>query len=752
MKKISLIALAAITFLPSTTKAIERIDTVTTKNEFTAAMNAANAAQAGDVYKIVCKWDASNVLNIGNVKPTMAAGKLIITSDETEYDKMPQMLIGFDWAGDLNDDGNFAMVFENVGLQYRSGATAASGQIVYFNKRNAQMDSIIFRNCDISNYPRTLYRAVPKDKTEEEPNNIRNIGKIEMSKCRVHDNNLSSGNNWACIYPGQGVQEVVIKDNIFYNMPYCQAIFQMGYASEGTGTTPTFTFENNTILQAKINGNRFQVINIGKYFGIGSTFNINNNIFLAPQAGAYVDMMKNGTDDEGSPISIDYDGDGNILNAVNALVYASNNIVDPAGFKPIEDNAPSEESDDMWFDLQVNNSYLPADAGITSWEAGVTFQDAEKSLYYMQKSNPAYTMGVNGTYLGSANTYVDAFPVTASVNITINGPKYITYTISPEKAQYYLNDEVTVTLNSHNNAYRQFNTFKGWSDGSQELTRTFTLTEDINLTATFENDQTVVSAFDFSTITSNNNKLASYDADIYFDMNPDYRAVVKAIVCDTATTKEAPFPYIDGVFQGRPAKFGEDAPELQMPIISRRTSSIAKAAQRDYAQFEFTTKDIKDVKLSAYVGTDNNAAKIQALEYSTDGATWTRLAAVEIENGTWSELAGTLPAALENQDKVYVRIIGDMSDGYIITPDPSGGLVDEGGVEIPGAYDAADSFEYIGNVLITANTSAISNGISTVTDSKAFDANAPFYNIMGMKVAKGTKGLLIQNGKKIIVK
>lgn len=743
-----MIALATMTLLPGTMMATERIDTVRTKSEFTAAITAANSAKAGDVYKLVCKWDASEVLSLSTVKPEMTAGTLIITSEETEYDKMPQMMVGFDWAADLLDNGNFALIFENVGLQYRTGKEATSGQIVYFNKRDAQMDSIVFRNCDISNYPRTLYRAVPKSSAAED---IKTIGKIEMTNCRVHDCNISSGNNWACIYPGQAVQEVIIKDNFFYNMPYCQAIFQMGYASEGTGTVPEFTFENNTILQAKSTteggtiSNRFQVINVGAYFGLGATYNINNNIFLAPQAGTYIDYLKNDT--------TDFTGDGVILNANNALVYASNNVVDPLGFKSIEENNPGDASENFWYDYEIQNSYTPEEAGITSWESGVAFQDAEKSLYYMQKSSPAYTMGKDGTYLGSANMYVETFPTKADINISIVGPSYITYTISPEKTQYYVDDEVTITLNDHNSIYRTFNTFKGWSDGSNDLTRTITLTEDFNQTATFENDNTVLSAFDFSTITANNNQLASYDADIYLNMEPAFQATVKAIVCDTATAKVAPFPYVDGVFQGRPAKFGEDTEELQMPIISRRTAAIAKEAQRDYAQIEFTTKNISDVKISAYVGTDNNAAKTQALEYSADGTNWTRLASVDIENGIWEELKGTLPAELNNQEKVYVRIIGDLTNGHIITPDPSGGLVDDSGNENEAAYLAADAFEYIGNILITADTSGAQTGIVNVNnDSKTFDANAPIYNMMGMKVAKGTKGLLIQNGKKFIVK
>lgn len=745
MKKLSLIALAAMTMLPGAMNAIERTDTVTNKKEFTDAINAANAAQAGDVFKIVCKWDASNVLNIGNVKPTMSAGKLIITSDETEYDKMPQMLIGFDWAGDLKDDGNFALVFENVGLQYRSGKEATSGQIVYFNKRHAQMDSLIVRNCDISNYPRTFYRAVPKD------NVIKSIGKIEMSNCRVHDCNISSGNNWACIYPGQAVNEVIIRNNMFYDMPYCQAIFQMGYASEGTGTTPTLYFENNTVLQGKAAGNRFQVINTGKYFGIASTFNINNNIFLAPQEGTYADILKNGVTTVDEVEVTGYTGDANILNASGALVYASNNVIDPVSYKTFEASAPEDGSEDMWLDTKFENGFTPEEAGFTSWAEGVVFQDAASSFYYMLKSSKPYTMGVNGTYLGSANTYVDKFPVKADVNIAINGPKYVTYTITPEKAVYYADDEITITLKDHNSFYRTFNTFKGWSDGNNELTRTVKLTGDLDLTATFENDNKVVAAFDFSKVTGGS--FGSYDSDIYFDMNDTYKAVVKAVVCDTATTKTAPFPMIPGNFQGRAAKFGEDAVALQMPIISRRTSKFAKNDARDYAVVEFSTKDVKTVEFSCFVGTDNNAAKVQALDYSLDGESWTRFSEVEIENGKWAELKGQLPAELENKEKVYVRITGDLKNGYIITPDPSGGLVDENGTPIEGAYENADAFEYIGNILISGDTSNVESGIINVnSDNKTFNENAPVYNMMGMKVAKGTKGLLIQNGKKIIVR
>lgn len=748
MKKLSMIALAAMTLLPSSMMAVERIDTVRTKKEFTAAMDAANAANAGDVFKIVCAWDPTEVLNVGNLKPTMSAGKLWITSDAKSLDQVPQMLIAFDWAGDLKDDGNFALVIENVGLQYRNGKEDRSGQIIYFNKRDCQMDSLVIRNCDISNYPRTLYRAVPKsDDGTNTDTRIKSLGKLVLEGCRVHDCNVRKDNNWACIYPGQAVSEVNIRNNMFYDMPYCQAIFMMGYATGGTGVEATLNFENNTILQAKsitndstIN-NRFRVIETGAYFSLGSTYNINNNIFLAPQAGTYIDMLKNDT----TAIK----DDAVILNANSAIVYASNNVIDPTAFAPLATNTPSEESGNAWYLCDEANTFTPEEAGITSWDAGVTFQDAEKSIYNMLKSSPAYTKGTNGTWLGAEMMYIDEFPVKAALNINIAGPAYITYSVAPEKAQYYVGDEVTVTLNSHNNFYRQFNTFKGWSDGNNEEVRNFKLEGDLNLTATYEGDNTIVSAFDFSSITGKN--MESYDADIYFNMDEAYKATVKAFVNDTASTKVAPFSYIAGSFQTRAGKFGEDDEEVQMPIISRRTAAIAKESQRDYAQIELCTKDLSNIVVSAFVGTDNNAAKIQALDYSLNGETWTRVAQVEIKNHQWAELAGTLPADAQGKDKVYVRIIGDLSDGHVVTDDEGVGVI-VGGVEDTEAYLALDAFEYIGNILITADTT---NGIEDVTTSKSnkqFNENAPIYNMMGVRVAKGTKGILIQNGKKFIVK
>ena len=62
-------------------------------------------------------------------------------------------------------------------------------------------------------------------------------------------------------------------------------------------------------------------------------------------------------------------------------------------------------------------------------------------------------MNIGATYIGPSIAYVDEFPTPAAINITVEGPSYITYSVSPEKDVYYLDDEVTITLNPGTNNY-----------------------------------------------------------------------------------------------------------------------------------------------------------------------------------------------------------------------------------------------------------------------------------------------------------
>lgn len=729
MKKITLAAMTAMMLAPSTSFAEGWTKEVTSAAELSAAFKSIGSGVSGEIYEIICNWEPGKTESVNDLKPSMTAGTLYIHSNETDFSKMPSLQIAMTWQEDMKErkemGKNMSVIIENLNIKGYKSYLIDHRKVLYG-------DTIRLKRCDIDGTVRSVLRL----DGNSNPENLL-VDVIEVKECVIHNTAQASGDNWSIFRAFMPVNILTFENNLFYDAPYTKSILETRTPAD---VASTVNFNNNMVLlgeNKEISTAGFTVLMTGATLSAGTTFNLNNNLFIGPKKG--YNTLHN--------YSSTY-VNTKITNASDVIIFANNNVIDTESYQTFEQLQETLAENNVV--IIPNNNYALTDYADFSWEAGKTFQEAEKNMYYILNSNPWKTAGYDYEneggeyYVGPSVVYVDEFPTPASITVNINGPSYITYTVSPDKDQYYLNDEVTITLKNHNSLYRTFNTFKGWSDsGSTDLTRTVILDGDVNLTASFENDNSVVCAFDFSNITGNTT-IASYDADIYFDMNDTYKATVKAIVCDTATSKVAPVPYIEGNFQGRANKFGEDDVELQMPIISRRTAKDVKEIQRDYALIEFSTKGLSDVKVSAYVGTDNNAATTQKIDWSLDNTTWNPLTSTDLtDTYVWQELEGTLPAEANNKDKVYLRIIGDPASGHIV--DGIGCTED--------TYATTDAFEYIGNILITANTEGAETGIVSVSsDSKTLNENAPIYNMMGMKVAKGTKGLLIQNGKKFIVK
>lgn len=748
MKKLTLLALAAMTLSPAASFAESWQKEVTNAAEFKTAFNAVGAGAAGETYEIICNWEAGDLQSVGKLKPVMTKGKLVIRSNQKDFEKMPQLELAFEWNADASDADvtkRMSLIFENMNL-------VGNGSYLVDNRRNMFADTIALRRCDIHGQLRSILRF-DGDKSATDPAltpEDMKIDVIEVKECMIHETAQAQGDNWSAFRTFMPVNTFTLTDNMFYNMPYTKSLWETRSPGD---VSSVVTFCNNLVLLGEnkaISSGGFTALMAGDKLAAGSQFYLYNNIFAGPEEG-YV-ILKNDTS---------FYKNTSITNVANAIVMAQNNIVDVNTYKSLEDlTATLLESNTTLVDAGGNKTL--ADYPDFSWATGKTFQDASKNMYYIHSANPwktagyDYATGGTGVYhIGPSIAYVDQFPTPAAVNVTINGPEYITYTVTPEKSQYYVGDEITVTLDPQTSMYLSaLNEFKGWADGSMDLSRSFTLEGDLDLTANFTGMDNVVSAFTLKQITKNG-KPETYDADIYLYMDKSYQSTVRAIINDTTEatgTLVAPFKYINGTFESRPAKFGEDDEELQMPILSRRTWSGAKAYQRNYALFTIPTKGLKDISFSCYVGTDNNAAKVQAIEFSADSVTWSRISEGEIENGVWKQLKATLPSDANDKEKVYVRVIGDMKSGAVVTPDEGVGMWD-GEKIVEEVYNSIDAFEYLGSILITADVSGATNGIADVTDSKeGFNENAPVYNMMGMKVAKGTKGLLIQNGKKYIVK
>ena len=766
MKKIfTLIALGAM-MVAQSVKAQEVVTYVTPKAEFTNAFNA-HPGKPGSITKIILagakdadgNYPAANreVFNIGNFTPdaqSNADGTIIITSEQPDMDKQPIFYgaINFDTQA---IDSHFSIVFENVQVEYRAGNLATSGQVLYWNKKDCHADSVIFRNCNITNIPRTLIRTLPTQDEEGKYNSDNRLNRFVMEGCRVFDMDLNSGNNWPIVYLATQTEEVTFRNNMFYNFPYSKQILTWNY-SDPTGLDVKVNFENNLVVAAKGTwkgydgveaASTFDVISVGEYLGTMAEYNINNNIILTPEVG--VEYTAYGSRDQKGSITLVEQGESlsKVLDCTGGLVFAQNNVIE--GYADWSaGNRKDEEGNRTWVLGPAGSEAVAEDGGtgyVDMATAGLSwsdFYDAHGSDYRLEKSHPLFAQNV-----GPSIMYVDKFPVKATLTINIEGSDNVDYTVSPVKENYNVGDEVTITLNDHNTYYRTLNEFLGWSDGSFENPRTIILDGPVELTAVYKSVN-VFNFIDFSTLTKNENNMVSYDADIYADENN--RAKVTVMFADSTNN----FAYTEAgdvyKFQGRPAKFGEDPAEMRIPCITRRTMANRRAeGKMDYVRVAFSTKDLTDIKVSGLVGTDNFCFTTQNLDYSLDGEKWTNIGTLDLEtraadfSGTpgflagWADLNGTLPAEAENQELVYVRFISDPKSEPIVNP--AAGDLDT---------TAVDNFEYVGSILITTGES--SQGINEV--NRTSEQNAPIYNLMGMKVAAQQKGLLIQNGKKFIVK
>ena len=712
---------------PATLMADSWQKTVTNANEFKSAFYSVGAGAAGETYEIICDWDASELVSVGKLKPTQTNGRLVIRSNQTDFDKMPQLQMAFEWGTDAPARGELgqqmSIIIENMNM-------VGTGSYLMDNRRAIYADTIALRHCDIHGQARSILRLDGSNGklTDAEGNKLTAadyfVDVIEVKECRLHGTAQVQKDNWSPFRTFIPFNSFSVTDCMIYDMPYTKSVWE----TRNPNTTPSqVNFSNNLVLLGEnkaVSTTGFTVMMTGANLPVGTTIQLNNNIFAGPQKGIHI--LVNDTSNYTNTT---------ITNAQGATIFAQNNVVDEGVSYMSMDDLTTKLLGDGTIEtyipstLMASNTINLSTVEGFSWETGATFQDASIDQYNMLNSNPWKTQGIdyiNGEgvyYIGPSIAYVGAFPVIAKLNVTVDGPSYITATVSPKKSVYYVGDEVAISFNDHNSAYRTLNTFKGWSDDATitEATRTVTLEGDLNLSAKFEPIvDGIVSLLDFSTVTGNAN-LDSYAADAFID--EAHKAVATMMVVDTVGLGEglvaSPLNYVQATaanknFRARAAKLGEDTIEKQMADLSLD----GVATWTNFASYEMTEEDARDMVF----GAEETPGKLFG----------------------WAELKGDLPAAAANVESVQIRVISDPA---------SVALVNEAAGSI--ALDANETFEYIGSVLITADCSGIDTGINGIqtNNSKVFNANAPIYNLMGVQVKNASaNGLYIQNGKKFFKK
>ena len=194
---------------------------VTTSAEFTTALSSLGRKIGARDTIFVKPESADVVISSGTYKTVPTAGKFWVIGVPTDF--KPILQLRFDAESGTEEGSDLSMIFENVHIQFTGGNTPTSGQIFYWNGKYADMDTVAFRNCEISNYPRTIWRTVPPKHKEVidgvEKDVYDKAGTVmyfEMSDCIVHNANLTSNNGWPAIYFGQVPIEIVFKNNTFY--------------------------------------------------------------------------------------------------------------------------------------------------------------------------------------------------------------------------------------------------------------------------------------------------------------------------------------------------------------------------------------------------------------------------------------------------------------------------------------------------------------------------------------------------------
>ena len=699
------------------------------KAEFTSAWGSLGNTIGSRDTIVIAPETEGEIINVGSIK-MKKAGKIWLIGATDDINNLPglavsfdgekQTLDGLDEEQQKNDYGteigsDLSLHFENLSLHYRSGATASSGHIFYFKQMYADMDSVVFRHCEICDSPRGLYRLEPKSYTGENNTKVYyqggSINYFEISDSKIHNIFTTEGNGWSLIYPGQKVYEVLLKNNTFYDMPYIQSIFRMGYFTNALDlASGLFNVYNNTIMLHS--GRDCTYFWLDGYVGSDTQVNLYNNFILTPDWDDDLNLTSTNTN-----VS-------KIIRMTLGLVSAQSNVIEGHAPWAAGNNKDEETGEPSWIVSDTTENYTLAALEMTM----DNFYDRTNKDFSLLKSDVSYTSGVKldeyhmivdgeKSFIGDARWYLDEFPQKATVNVTINGSTTASVTVQPEKAIYFVGDEITVSIDLHDG----LNTFMGWSDGVSEMNRTITLTGDLNLTAN------VVSAdyellWDFCQLKDGNNKTVTLpfaanhaasteNAGQFGIMTVEHSAdgvtYADTTGCQSRNNKayiyngsEEPVLFMAALLRTRLDSVTVDQEEAAAGYNEELTKACC--ANPDYSYIKFSTKGMTGVQVSAVLLAEARMHKTTKMEYSLDNATWNTLTTITIDSvgDAWRDAIATLPAAAENQDVVYVRWIGDV-DSPIVGPGMAGTDKDASGWPVSRQYY---TYQFIGNIKVTAET------------------------------------------------
>ena len=720
MKKLFTLVFAAL--LVNGMYAQNRYD-VAKKADFTDALTQIAALPAGSAAYVYI----SGYVDVGTLKSgdgQIMANTLrnihFIGIDDEEGNKAT-LSMEMQIPADNTEADGFSLHYENLKLRQTQGVWGNSKHLMNFkDAKKHYIDTLEFINCELTELCRSIFRG-QVDGAGEDFSGAGTMKLFRMENCVVH-NGFRQANAMPAIYMAQPVNEMIFRNNTFYDLTYLNGLVSFGTMTENTGRQAvTVIFENNTLCA----WSKSSLLGYAGGVSTESVFHIKNNMILQPN---WVDDMNgrfgdtNGVHDDTQTIEENPSAtngpltetelqeriekgvvltnlDGGLVQQENNMLYGYKyqnlaESIDLGDVIPIGDDE-NEEAEFHYYTMED----VPF--------AWTDFADAQNDFFQINLNNPAYTAGKNGAPLGDTNNYTDKVIKVVTLNVSVVGSKSAKVTVTPEKSAYTSGDEVTLTADCNGS----LNTFKGWSNGMTEQTITITLEDDIDIAANFE-EISYLAVWNLDDIATNNVVKTPPVAVNYGEgLTLNYaRYIAEEGVYKTGEEGCAEYDGAKKAIQTRNNKVSGDIRNCFLITTPNTQFMAGEEGKADYLIINVDEAQAAS-KLQFYVASDNIPYNKYVVSYTSDGDTWTDATTFEMEGKSqtnqWYLVEAKLPALAKDSQ---IRIKGDETSGMALTDEMQQLLELE-------ALEITTEFLFIAEIILSPDNGSIKgdvNGDGTV--------------------------------------
>lgn len=234
---------------------------------------------------------------------------------------------------------------------------------------------------------------------------------------------------------------------------------------------------------------------------------------------------------------------------------------------------------------------------------------------------------------------------TYTLNLTIDGTNDYMVTLDPAPTvvngnmMYEEGTYVTLTANQ----YEGLVTFNNWSDGQTSQEIRVKMTEDIDLTAYFtQND--IIAGWDFYK-RGNSGRIA------------DFYSVANETTAFTLTNGSETTSWLD---KSTEAAGGYES--MKGAAVNWKTGETAGDVGHYYWQTKINAEAFTDIKVQFDMLYNYNSYTVYNVDYSTDGENWTTNGSITLTGAkALCHYEGTLPTDVNNESSLYIRMIPDYS-------------------------------------------------------------------------------------------